>query len=221
MSAFFLSTALIFLAELGDKSQLVALWFATRHRWWLVLGGVTIATLVVHLGSVAIGRAFDDLIPERALYVAVGLSFFAFAAWSIRGDSLDEESGPNGVSRSLAPWGLSPCRSSFPNWATKHNSPRSRSPATTIPSRVCGLDRHSAWSQLMPWLLGWASPPEGACHSGPSGTSRQPCSLGSAFTRSTSPSTRFVTYVAGRWPPASPALTYSARRREIFVFPAS
>lgn len=94
MSAFALSTALIFLAELGDKSQLVALWFATRHRWWLVLAGVTIATLVVHLGSVAIGRAFDEIIPERALYVAVGLSFFVFAAWSIRGDSLDEESGP-------------------------------------------------------------------------------------------------------------------------------
>ena len=47
MSAFLLSTALIFVAELGDKSQLVALWFATRYRWWVVLSGVTVATLVV------------------------------------------------------------------------------------------------------------------------------------------------------------------------------
>jgi len=37
VSAFFLSTAIIFIAELGDKSQLVALWFATRFRWWVVL----------------------------------------------------------------------------------------------------------------------------------------------------------------------------------------
>src|SRR3990167_10757502 len=67
VSAFFLSAALIFVAELGDKSQLLALWFATRHRWWLVLAGVLVATLVVHLGSVALGRMFDGLLPERIL----------------------------------------------------------------------------------------------------------------------------------------------------------
>lgn len=94
MSAFFLSTALIFAAELGDKSQLVALWFATRYRWWLVLAGVSVATLVVHLGSVAIGRAFDEILPENVLLIIVGVSFFFFAAWSIRGDRLDEETGP-------------------------------------------------------------------------------------------------------------------------------
>ena len=94
MSAFFLATILIFVAELGDKSQLVALWFATRYRWWLVLAGVSVATLVVHLGSVAIGRAFDEVLPERTLLIIVGLSFFFFAAWSLRGDRLDEETGP-------------------------------------------------------------------------------------------------------------------------------
>lgn len=91
MSAFFLSAALIFVAELGDKSQLVALWFATRHRWWLVLIGVSAATLVVHLGSVALGRGFDELLPHRVLLTIVGLSFFIFAAWSIRGDRLDDD----------------------------------------------------------------------------------------------------------------------------------
>ena len=94
MSAFLLSTALIFVAELGDKSQLVALWFATRHRWWLVLMGVSVATLVVHLGSVAIGRAFDEILPERVVLIVVGVSFFVFAAWSIRGDQIDDDSGP-------------------------------------------------------------------------------------------------------------------------------
>ena len=91
MSAFALSTFLIFIAELGDKSQLVALWFATRYRWWIVLAGVTAATLVVHLGSVAAGRVLDEIIPEDILRLIVGLSFFGFAWWSIRGDTLDED----------------------------------------------------------------------------------------------------------------------------------
>lgn len=90
-SAFALSTALIFFAELGDKSQLVALWFATRYRWWIVLAGVSAATLVVHLGSVAVGLAFDQVLPEKALYTIVGLSFLGFGVWSWRGDSIDEE----------------------------------------------------------------------------------------------------------------------------------
>ena len=91
VSAFLLSTIVIFVAELGDKSQLVALWFATRYRWWTVLAGVTAATLVVHLGSVAAGRALDGFVPEAVLRVVVGLSFLGFAWWSIRGDSLDED----------------------------------------------------------------------------------------------------------------------------------
>lgn len=87
MSAFILSTVLIFVAELGDKSQLVGLWFSTRYRWWLVLAGVTTATLVVHLGSVAIGRAFGQVLPDRILLTLVGLAFIAFGLWSIRGDA--------------------------------------------------------------------------------------------------------------------------------------
>ncbi len=97
MSAFFLSAAIIFVAELGDKSQLVALWFATRFRWWVVLGGVTVATLVVHLGSVAIGRAFDELLPEQFVLMTVGVSFFAFAGWSLRGDQFEPSERGSGT----------------------------------------------------------------------------------------------------------------------------
>jgi len=89
MSAFFVSFALIFFAELGDKSQLVALWFATRYRWWLVILGVTLATLVVHLGSTAIGASAADVLPEEVLLLVVALSFFGFAAWGLRGDKLE------------------------------------------------------------------------------------------------------------------------------------
>jgi putative Ca2+/H+ antiporter (TMEM165/GDT1 family) len=94
MSAFFVSFFLIFFAELGDKSQLVALWFATRYRWWLVILGVSLATLVVHLGSTAIGASVSDLLPEEVLLAIVGLSFFGFAAWSLRGDTLESKEEP-------------------------------------------------------------------------------------------------------------------------------
>ncbi len=55
IDAFLLSTAVIFLAELGDKSQLMALAFATRYRALPVLIGITLATLLVHAGSVVLG----------------------------------------------------------------------------------------------------------------------------------------------------------------------
>jgi len=90
MSAFVLSTLLIFVAELGDKSQLVALWFSTRYRWWIVLSGVAAATLFVHLGSVAAGRAIDGVVPDMMLRLGVGASFLGFAWWSLRGDTMDE-----------------------------------------------------------------------------------------------------------------------------------
>ena len=52
MNPFFLSFGVIFLAELGDKSQLMAMTFATRYRALTVLVAVTLATLLVHAGSV-------------------------------------------------------------------------------------------------------------------------------------------------------------------------
>ncbi|EBM0725657.1 TMEM165/GDT1 family protein, partial [Salmonella enterica subsp. enterica serovar Senftenberg] len=54
MYAFLLSTAVIFVAELGDKSQLMAMTFATRYTVRQVLIGITVATAVVHLASVGI-----------------------------------------------------------------------------------------------------------------------------------------------------------------------
>ena len=91
MNAFVLSFGVILLAELGDKSQLMALAFATRYRAWTVLTAVTIATLVVHAGSVIIGSAFALALPTAAIQVVAGLAFLAFAAWTIRGDALGEE----------------------------------------------------------------------------------------------------------------------------------
>jgi putative Ca2+/H+ antiporter (TMEM165/GDT1 family) len=88
--AFLLAFGVIFLAELGDKSQLMALAFAARYRPWTVIVAVSIATLIVHAGSVLLGSAFALAIPTQAIQIVAGLAFFAFAAWTMRGDSLGE-----------------------------------------------------------------------------------------------------------------------------------
>jgi putative Ca2+/H+ antiporter (TMEM165/GDT1 family) len=89
--AFLLSAGVIFVAELGDKSQLMAMTFATRFRLRDVLIGITLATGIVHLASVAIGRAVGSSLPTDAIAIVAGLAFLGFALWTLRGDELDEE----------------------------------------------------------------------------------------------------------------------------------
>ena len=90
MNALFLSFGVIFLAELGDKSQLMAMTFATRYRALTVLVAVTLATLLVHAGSVLVGSLFALALPTSLIQVVAGVAFFVFAAWTIRGDELGE-----------------------------------------------------------------------------------------------------------------------------------
>jgi len=91
MVAFWQSLFFIALAEMGDKSQLVALAFATRFSPRLVLTGIFVATLLVHLMSVAIGEALGLMLPTFWLTLAAGLAFVGFGAWTLRGDTLDDE----------------------------------------------------------------------------------------------------------------------------------
>ncbi len=92
-SALVLSTVVIFVAELGDKSQLMAMTFATRYRARDVIIGITAATAVVHLASVGIGyfigASFEKY--QGAIAIVAGLAFLAFAAWTLRGDELTDE----------------------------------------------------------------------------------------------------------------------------------
>lgn len=93
MYAFLLSAAVIFVAELGDKSQLMAMTFATRYRARDVIIGITVATALVHLASVgigaAIGTSFEDY--QGAISVIAGVAFLGFGAWTLRGDQLTED----------------------------------------------------------------------------------------------------------------------------------
>ena len=91
MLAFWQSLFFIALAEMGDKTQLVALAFATRFSVRVVLAGVFVATLVVHLFSVAIGEVLGLVIPPFWLTLAAGVAFIGFGLWTLRGDTLDAD----------------------------------------------------------------------------------------------------------------------------------
>ena len=91
IDAFLLSAGVIFVAELGDKSQLMAIAFAARYRFWPVIIGISGATLLVHAGSVLIGRAAAAALPVNAINIAAGLAYLGFALWTLRGDELGEE----------------------------------------------------------------------------------------------------------------------------------
>lgn len=91
MYAFLLSAAVIFVAELGDKSQLMALTFATRFKTTPVLIGITVATAIVHAVSVGIGAALGATIPTRPITFVAAIAFIGFGLWTLRGDRLTEE----------------------------------------------------------------------------------------------------------------------------------
>ncbi|MFV0258093.1 MAG: TMEM165/GDT1 family protein [Acidimicrobiales bacterium] len=91
MDAFLVSLVVIFIAELGDKSQLMALTFATRYKTVPVLIGITAATAVVHAVSVVIGAALGAAIPTRPISIAAAIAFVIFGLWTLRGDQLTSE----------------------------------------------------------------------------------------------------------------------------------
>ena len=94
MGPFAAATALafgaIFVAEFGDKSQLLILAFATRHAWRPIVAGLVIAAAVVQGISVAIGAAVGAALPETAVGIVAGLAFLGVAAWTLRSED-DEE----------------------------------------------------------------------------------------------------------------------------------
>lgn len=91
VESFWVSFGVIFVAELGDKSQLMALAFATRFRTVPVLIGITVATAVVHLASVLVGGVLGATLPTRPITIVAGIAFVAFGLWTLRGDELTEQ----------------------------------------------------------------------------------------------------------------------------------
>jgi putative Ca2+/H+ antiporter (TMEM165/GDT1 family) len=91
LAATLLSLGVVFLAELGDRSQLIALTYALRYRWWVVLPGVAIAAFLVHGVSVTIGHFLGATLPARPMAFASAIALLIFAVWAWReGAAADE-----------------------------------------------------------------------------------------------------------------------------------
>lgn len=84
LTATLVSLSVVFVAELGDKSQLMTMTYALRHRWWVVLSGVGIASFLVHGLSVTIGHFLGLTLPARPIAFAAAIAFLLFAVWTWR-----------------------------------------------------------------------------------------------------------------------------------------
>jgi putative Ca2+/H+ antiporter (TMEM165/GDT1 family) len=86
-----LALGAIFIAEFGDKSQLLVLAFATRHAALPVIAGIVVAAATVQGLSVAVGAALGAALPEQLISVIAGLAFLGVAAWTLRDTGEEEE----------------------------------------------------------------------------------------------------------------------------------
>jgi len=91
VNAFLASLAFVVLAEMGDKTQLLAMAFACKFRWQTVMWGVFVATAANHLLAAAAGNYLASVVPLAYINSAAAVSFIIFGLWTIRGDTLRDE----------------------------------------------------------------------------------------------------------------------------------
>lgn len=98
MDAFFISAASVAVAEIGDRTQLLALMLAARYpsRPWPLVAGILIATLANHALAGLVGASIGDLFSGRWLDVALGVGFLAMAVWLLRPDAAGDASADSG-----------------------------------------------------------------------------------------------------------------------------
>lgn len=94
MEAFLISTAIVTLAEIGDKTQLLSFILAARFRThWPIILGIFVATLFNHALAAVLGGWITSLIGADTLRWLLGLSFIAISVWVLIPDKLDD-AGP-------------------------------------------------------------------------------------------------------------------------------
>ena len=94
MEAFIVSTGIVALAEMGDKTQLLSLVLAARFRKpWPIVLGILVATLANHGLAGAVGSWVTTVMGPDLLRWVLGASFIAMAAWMLIPDKLDDDEG--------------------------------------------------------------------------------------------------------------------------------
>ncbi|MBV2149371.1 TMEM165/GDT1 family protein [Sphingobium sp. AS12] len=92
MEALFTSAALVALAEMGDKTQLLAMLLATRFRKPVpIILGILVATIANHFLAALLGHSIAGVLTQDWFRYAVALSFIAMAAWTLVPDKIDED----------------------------------------------------------------------------------------------------------------------------------
>jgi Ca2+/H+ antiporter, TMEM165/GDT1 family len=91
MAAFLASFLFVVLAEMGDKTQLLAMAFCAKYNWQKVLIGCFLATILNHSLAVAAGRFLAAVVPLDIISFLASLSFIGFGLWTLRGDKLGDE----------------------------------------------------------------------------------------------------------------------------------
>ena len=99
MEAFLISTGIVALAEMGDKTQLLSLVLAARFRKpWPIVLGILVATVVNHALAGALGAWVTQMVGPQMLRWGLGVSFLAMAVWMLIPDKLDDDT-PSGAPR--------------------------------------------------------------------------------------------------------------------------
>lgn len=97
MEAFLISTGIVALAEIGDKTQLLAFLLAAKFRRPVpIVMGILVATLANHAFAAAVGAWIGNLLGPDVMRWVLGLSFVAMAAWMLIPDKIDEEEASAG-----------------------------------------------------------------------------------------------------------------------------
>ncbi|APZ97986.1 hypothetical protein BWQ93_05445 [Sphingopyxis sp. QXT-31] len=95
MEALFTSTAVVALAEIGDKTQLLAILLATRFNKPLpIMVGILVATLANHALAALLGASAAAFLDSPVFRYAIGASFIAMAAWTLIPDKLEDDETP-------------------------------------------------------------------------------------------------------------------------------
>jgi len=90
MTAFIASFVMIFFAEMGDKTQLLALAFSSKYKLGQVLAGAFLATIVLNSAAVGAGKLLVSIVPFNVITVIAALSFVAFGIWSLKSEHGEE-----------------------------------------------------------------------------------------------------------------------------------
>jgi putative Ca2+/H+ antiporter (TMEM165/GDT1 family) len=91
LAAVAIAAGAVFIAEFGDKSQLLILAFATRYPALPVIAGLVLAATVITGLSVLVGAAVGAILPTQFVAIVAGIAFIAVGLWTLRGEDDDDE----------------------------------------------------------------------------------------------------------------------------------